>query len=171
METIKQTSKSYFFALTFIHLALVAGIVFFGGIMAFLVKSEAGSPEMSDLETIFLYVVPIFFVFGIVSSFLVYRKRIAGLKNEQDLISKMTGYRGAFIVRLALLEGPGFLGVVVTFLTGNLLFLVFSGIIVVYMIYLRPVKETIASDLGLNYDEIAKIQNPDSLIAEVLTQN
>lgn len=171
METIKQTSKSYFFALTIIHLALVAGIVFFGGIIAFLVTSGAGSPEMSDLETIFLYIVPIFLVLGVVSSFLVYRKRIGDLKDERDLVSKMTGYRGAFIVRLALLEGPGFFAVVVTFLTGNLLFLVFAGIIVAYMIYLRPAKESIANDLGLNYDEIAKIQNPDFLIAEILTQN
>ncbi len=171
METLKQTSKSYFMALTLMHLALVGGIVFFGGIMTFLITSEAGSPGMSDLLPAFLYVVPIFFVLGIISSFLVYRKRVGDLKNEQDLTSKMTGYRGAFIVRLALLEGPAFLAIVVTFLTGNLWFLLFAGFIALYMIYLRPVKETIASDLDLNYDDIAKLKNPDYLIAEVLTRN
>jgi hypothetical protein len=171
METLKQTSKSYFMALTVMHLALVGGIVFFGGIMTFLVTNLAVSAEMRGLETTFLYIVCIFFVFGIISSFVIYRKRVGDLTNQQDLTSKMTGYRGAFIVRLALLEGPAFFAIVVAFLTGNLLFLVFAGIIAVYMIYLRPSKETVARDLGLNYDEIAKIQNPEYLIAEITPRN
>ena len=168
METTKQTSKDYFKTLTIVHMALVGGIVFFSFTMEFLILNGINSTEMSELSTTFLYVVSGFVAFGFIASYLIYRKRVRDLKDESELINKMTGYRSAFIVRLALLEGPAFFTIVIVFLTGNSLFLLFAGLIVGYMIYLRPTKEAVANDLELNPDDMSRIQHPDAIIAEIL---
>ena len=79
----------------------------------------------------------------------------------------MTNYRGVIIVRYAFLEGPAFFAFVSALLTGNLIFLAFAGLVIIFMIYWRPTKSSVISDLELNQQEISIIENPDSIIAEI----
>lgn len=166
METTTQTSNEYFRALSIVHLALTIGLVCMGLIGFYLIFSGTMSNNMTDLNMTFLYIVPIFILGGLFGSNWIYKNKLSGLKEENDLKTKMTNYRGILIIRYAFLEGPAFFAFVSALLTSNLLFLVFAGLMIIFMIYWRPTKSSVIADLELNQQEIAIVENPDSIIAE-----
>lgn len=165
MENTQQTSKDYFRTLEILHAALIAGQVFFGLIVSFLIISGNADVGSADLSMVFSYIVPPFVLIGLFGSNYIYKTRLAKLRSSNDLKYKMANYRVALIIRYAFLEGPILFSIIVTLLTGNLLFLVFAGLLLSFMIYLRPVKNRIIADLGLSIEEIAIINDPDSIIA------
>ena len=166
METNGQTSKEYFRTLSIIHLALVIGLVLFGPIVSYLILSNTMLNKTADLNKTFIYIVPIFILGGLFGSNWNYKNKLSELKEENDLKTKMTNYRGIFIIRYAFLEGPAFFAFVAVLLTSNLLFLAFAGLMIIFMIYWRPTKNSVIADLELNPQEIATIENPDSIITE-----
>lgn len=165
METTKQTSNEYFKALSIVHLVLTIGLVFMGLIGFYLIFSGKVS-NMTDLNGVFLYIVPIFILGGLFGSNWIYKNKLNGLKEENDLKTKMTNYRGILILRYAFLEGPAFFAFVSALLTNNLLFLAFAALMIIFMIYWRPTKSSVIVDLELSQREIAIVENPDSIIAE-----
>ena len=167
METTKQTTKEYFKTLSILHLALTIGLVFLGLIGFYLIFSGIMSNNMTDLNMIFYYIDPILIIGGLYGSNWIYKNKLSALKEENDLKTKMTNYRGVIIVRYAFLEGPAFFAFVSALLTGNLIFLAFAGLVIIFMIYWRPTKSSVISDLELNQQEISIIENPDSIIAEI----
>lgn len=165
METIKQTSKEYFKTLSIVHLALTIGLVLFGLVVSFLIFSGKMSIISTYLNIIFTYIVPVLILGGLWGSNWIYKSKLSRLKEEHDLKIKMENYRGILINRYAFLEAPAFFAFVAGILTGNLLFLAGAGLIILFMIYWRPTKNSIIADLELNQEEIALIDNPDSIIA------
>ncbi|HUM46467.1 MAG TPA: hypothetical protein PLD84_06050 [Chitinophagales bacterium] len=166
MEPTTQTSKEYFKALLLLHTAFIAGQVCFGLIVSFLVVSGKVNSGSADLSVVFAYVVPIFVLIGLSGSNYIYKSKLSKLRSSNDLKYKMFNYRVALIIRYAFLEGPTLFAIIVALLTGNLIFLVFAGLLLSFMIYWRPVKNRIIADLGLSTEEVAIINDPDSIIAE-----
>ncbi|MFN4852981.1 MAG: hypothetical protein ACK5JC_01030 [Bacteroidota bacterium] len=165
METTKQTSQEYFKILSKLHLAMIIGVFFMGLIVAFLITSGTMSNDMGDLNETFLYIVSIAVLGGLYASNWIYKYKLRGLKEENDLKTKMTNYRGIFIHRYTFIVGPAYFSIFAVLLTSNLLLLVFTGISLLFMIYWKPTKTSIINDLELNQQEISIIENPDSIIA------
>ena len=86
---------------------------------------------------------------------------------ENDLNLKMTNYRGILILRFAIIEAPTFLAFVAALVTGNLLFLAVVAVMILFMVYWRPTRDSVIADLELKPDDSAIIRNPDSVIAEL----
>jgi len=166
METTKQTSKVYFKALTIIHLALTLSLVFVGLIGSFLIFSGKMSNNMTDLNEVLLYIIPVFSLGGLFVSNWIYKNKLSELKEKKDLIVKMANYRDILIVRYALMEGPTFFAFVAIMLTGNLVYLAYLILMILFMIYWRPTKNSVIADLELNLNESTIVLNPDSIIAE-----
>ena len=166
METTKQTSKEYFKTLSVLHLVLTTSLVFLGLIGSFLILSGKISNSMSNQNKIFLYMVPIFTLGGLLFSNWFYKNKLSELKANNDLNIKMTNYRGILIVRYALIEGPTFFAFVAVLKTGNLLCLPFIGLMILAMIYWRPTRNSAIADLELSQQEVAIVENPDSIITE-----
>lgn len=167
METTKQTTQEYFKTLLILHLALSMGPVFFGLITTFLILGGVISNDATDLNTIFLYLIPIITISGLLSSIWVYKMKLRGLKEEKDFKTKMTNYRSALIIRYALLEGAAFFAILAVILTCDLLFLAFAGLMIILLILWRPTKKLVISDLKLNMLEKAFIEDPESIIADI----
>lgn len=167
METTKQTSKEYFKTLSILHLALTIGLISIGLVGFYLIISGIMSNNMTELNMIFYYVNSILILVGLFGSNWIYKNKLNGLKGENVLKTKMTNYRGVLIFRYAFLEGPAFFAFVSALLTGNLLFLAFTGLVIIFMIYWRPTISSVIADLELNQQEISIIENPDSIIAEI----
>lgn len=165
MQNTQQTSKDYFRTLQILHAALIAGQVFFGLIVSFLLISGNADVGSADLSMVFSYIVPLFVLIGLSGSNYIYKSWLSKLRSSNDLKYKMANYRVALIIRYAFLEGPTLFAIIVALLTGNLFFLVFAGLLLSFMIYRRPVKNRIIADLGLSIEEAALINNPDSIIA------
>jgi hypothetical protein len=166
METIQLTTKEYFRTLAILHIALILGQVLFAGVVVLLVKSGVSFMNVDNLTGIFLYLVPITGVCGLLGSILVYKNKVNRLKGSGDLKTKMTGYRTAMILRYAIVEVPSFISIIAVMLTGNFMFFLFTGFVIMLMAYWRPSKETIISDLQLDYKEMTTLEDPKAIIAE-----
>jgi len=82
-----------------------------------------------------------------------FKKQLDLAVAKSSLNEKLGGYQTALIIRFALLEGPSLFGIVSYLLSGNLLFLAISGLIILYFITIRPTRDKVETDLNLDYQE------------------
>lgn len=163
----KQTSRDYFRSLLIVYYALIAGQVFFALVSFYLQKMGMMDAGIKELRDIFLIIIPLFVVGGFLGSRVMFKTRLNAIKSQDNLISKMTAYRGALIIKYALLEGPSFFAIVVFLLTGDYLFLGLSGLIIFYFFLIRPTSDAAGNDLELSIMEVQFINDPDCEIAEI----
>ena len=164
METIKLTTKQYLKTLTIINFALIIGQVLFGVIVIYLTLNGFDGAKDSTFENVFTYLLPIVTFGGLIASIFVYKKKISLINYNKDLYSVLTEYRSALITRYALLEAPSFLALVVTLLTGNFMFLIYAGLMILCTIYWRPTKNSILKDLELSQKHITILDDPDAIL-------
>lgn len=133
--------------LSFLYFTFLITQLFF----AFFAYMQQGNTyfEFEDPNDVFIYAVPILAVAAFVGSMLLYREQISQLsgKNTRE---KFVGYQSACLLRMAFLEAGCLFGIIAFFLKGNLFSLLFSGLIVLYFVTLRPSKEKVESDLDLS---------------------
>jgi hypothetical protein len=101
---------------------------------------------------------------GIFASNIVFKKMLNELQENDALNTKMSNYRSFLIIKYALLEGPALFAIIVTFITGNLFFLLYAGIMVLLLLYSRPKVQSAITDLRLNQQEMAIVEDPDGII-------
>lgn len=163
---IQLTSKQYFSGITIIYFALLLGQLFFVAMAMFLQFSTNAFPGDEKLGYIFLMVASVFAVGGYFASQMVFKKRLAYLINEQNLMRKMSAYRAALIIRWALLEGPCFLSIVMFMITGNIFLLGLAVVMILIFLAVKPSMEKLIFDLQLNAMDEKTIRNPESIVAE-----
>ena len=96
---------------------------------------------------------PAFVVVGIAGNILFFKAKLKQLKFKKDLSYKMEQYRVALLVSYALIEGPSILGIVAFLLTGNIVFLSLSILIILLFFVNKPSKYKFSLDLELSGDE------------------
>ncbi|MEI6346593.1 MAG: hypothetical protein WCP69_01480 [Bacteroidota bacterium] len=165
MDQNKITSKEYFKGIKIIHLALAIGQAFFLLVAFGLVQTGNYEIAFQDSSNIFNYLVVIFGLLGISSSFLIFKNRLNSCKEKTNLIDKMECYRSSLLIRYALLQAPSFFAIVFYLLTGTILYLAIPVIIIVIFILIRPTHQKAEIDLELNSTEVQMINNPDALIS------
>lgn len=106
--------------------------------------------EFENSDDVYIYAVPVLAVAAFVSSMLVFREQISALSAKDTLKEKFMGYQSAYLVRMAFLEGACLFGIIAFILKGNLFSLVFSGLIVLYFLTLKPSKGKVEADLNLD---------------------
>nr|WP_294942857.1 hypothetical protein [uncultured Mucilaginibacter sp.] len=149
---LPQTPATFLRTITIIHLALGAGQVLFGVVVLSL--SNRIIINVRDTHDPMVYLVPLLAVTCFFLSNFMFKKVLSSaIKPESTLRQKLMYYQTALIIRLALLEGPSLFGIVAFFLTGSLFFLLISGFLVCYFIYIRPTKDNIEETLELSYEE------------------
>ena len=164
MITNKLTSREYFKTMLIIWIALIGGQVLFGIITFYLNNNGSYDPQEKDLKDIFIYLVPVFAVYGVIAGSIIFKKRLNSSKKKTGLLEKLNDYRAALIIRYALLEGATFFSLVSYLMTGDSLFLYISILIIAIFIIIKPSTENVINDLELNPGEIQIISNPDSII-------
>lgn len=164
METKPQTSGEYFKVLQIIFYALVAGQVMFGFVALLLIQMAGFNAELQDLENILLIIVCVFVFSGYLGSRIFFQVRMKSARARNSLAEKMDDYRGAVIIRFALLEGPSMLSIIAYLITGLWAFLIIAAFIIVIFFALRPTPDKAINDLQLNLNEEQIILNPNSPI-------
>jgi hypothetical protein len=155
-----QTSRQYILRLQIIHGAQVMMIT------AFNVIAYASRPPMASDSQVLLYVVAGIVVAGTVASRLVFKSMVEKANQEKTLDNKLTKYLTAFIVRLALLEAPGFFAAVVVLITGNPAALLGTAGVLILFFMLRPTPALLKSELTLSPDEQRRIDDPNGIVTE-----
>ena len=114
------------------------------------------TPALFDqsLVRIFFIVVLVIAGISILMATRLYKKRINdALSQGLTLMDKLTVYRAALILYLALCEGAGLFAVIVYFLTGYKLLLIVIGVVLLAMLMKRPEKSKIFNELQLSSQE------------------
>lgn len=161
-QSIAFTPKSFIQRITIIYLALIIGQLLFAGVSYTLVETNFLSFDFGS--DVFVMLVPAIAVSGAFASNFIYTKKINELTSLESLKDKVMGYQTACIIRFALLEGPALLGIVYYMQTGNLLFLIIAGALIVYFITLRPTKEKIETDLNFSFEHKSTFNQMDEVI-------
>lgn len=172
MTIQRQTSQEYFKSIKIIYFALLAGQLIFLFITLYLNLELSFSQESSDiLWDIFLIIALTLALNGFVTGQLIYKNRLKKIKKYTELKTKMGEYKGAFLIRLAMLEGATLFSIVIYLITANLMFIGIAGIVIIYFVYLNPTRDKISFDLELNSTEKLLIENPNEIISEFEIRN
>jgi len=164
MENNQSSVKGYFKILSVIHLAMILGVVLFGLVVFFFVADFQQPDTRSEIAGILVYLVPALVLAGILASNIIFRVKLNGVIESDDLKLKMTVYRESLIIRYALLEGPALFALAAIFITNNINFLVYAGLIVVLLAFKRPTKKSSIADLALSQQEMASLDDPATVV-------
>ena len=135
-----------------VYAALMAGIAFFAGMSLLLNLLQGPSIDDATMNSA-LMVISVVFLGNIPIGIVLFKKRLETTES-QNLDEKLATYRGAMIVRAALMEGSGFFGIVCFLLTGNNGFILLAAIILAIIAYFFPTRERMATELGISSSEL-----------------
>jgi hypothetical protein len=141
------------FKLTFtIFLVLLTGMILVFALSLWIVQSDDFLPD-TDLDNVFQFAVPLAGIIIMFISRFIYRKQLAGVDKNSDLISKIIFYRTYKIISFALIEGAGFLALISFMITANYLYVFVFLFMLGFQFMLRPSREGFISDFDLSPEE------------------
>ncbi|WP_075601938.1 hypothetical protein [Saccharicrinis aurantiacus] len=152
------TPKKQRTTLNLIYIAIMSALTLMAIFAMYFVRAngavEAFSPDSNyTIKTMVIMALLI----GIPVSHLFYHKKIKHISQEWELSRRLTHFRTAFIVRIAVLEGVGLLSIIAYLLNADKSFMYMFGVIFVLFIIHAPTRNRIATDLELNEEEQAKL--------------
>ena len=162
-ENYELTPKGFLKTISIIHLGLLAGPLIFGIYTYSTIKET--KLDYSDTNDIFLFLVPLFAISGILVGNILFKEQIEKLKNNNSLREKLSGFQTASIIKYALLEGPALIGIVGFNDNGNLLYLIISGILILYFISQRPTNDIIETSLNFTNEQQNQFNQKEQIIA------
>lgn len=129
------------------------GVVLFTAIVFILIQIQGPLLQDKSVNRVFLVVVLFMTAACLSISNILYTKRIKAVGFALPLLQKLEIYRAALILYMSLCEGAAILTVIVFYMTGNFLFLVIIGAILVSMLMRRPENFKIFNELQLDSKE------------------
>jgi hypothetical protein len=155
------TSKSTLSALNIIYFSLMMMMTMFGAVVFFLNTSGGINPD-AELTLILRYVLCGLLPIGLGAGYFIFKQFISSINPSLSLREKLMKYQTAVLIRSACFEMPGLVGAVAALITGDNSFLLFTAIVLVLFLILRPSPYTITSDLNLTQGERTMLENPSS---------
>ncbi|RYZ96801.1 MAG: hypothetical protein EOP47_23075 [Sphingobacteriaceae bacterium] len=146
-----------FKSLTIIHLALLAGQAIF--VVVTLAATHNKFYNSNYTGDAFYFIVPVMAVIGLAASGLLFKQQLAKAKQAETVSAKLAVYTTASIIKFALMEAPALFGIVVFFITGNLYYLVFPGLLMLSFLMQRPGKQRVTEQLELSATEAMELDN------------
>ena len=159
------TSAALLSGLNVIYLSLASVMTFFGLVVFYLNYSGSNTIAPDDefaqiLQYVLFGLVPI----GIAAGYFVFKQQLSAIEPALTLRQKLMRYQIAILIRSAFLEVPGLFATVAAMITGVNMFLLFTVVIVVIFILLRPTPSAIINDLGLSQADKSILENPAAKI-------
>ena len=167
MSTKNQTSAAYFRSLQTIFNGAAFTQIFFSIIAVGIhlnKKIDFGTFHPNEFLS---YLVPGAILGGIIASYTIHQYRLKAIHSKNNLIDKLTAYRSALIIRYALLEGPALFALAAFWASANFLFFGFALLNLALFLFCLPSKRRAINELQLNEDELAAINNPSMIVAEI----
>ena len=134
---------------TILFFALLAGQVIFALMVLFAINKGQMPFSIPPVTDPFLFVVPGMAVMSVIAGIFLFNNMLKKAKEKEDQSGKFQLYVSATIIRFALIEGVSLMGIVSGMINHNLFYLCISGLLIVYMIALRPTGYRIDNDLDL----------------------
>lgn len=155
------TSKSVLTALNMIYFSLITMMVLFSSVV-FYITSSGNVEGDPSLTLIFRYVLFVLLPMGLGAGYFIFKQWMQTIRPELSLREKLMKYQTALLIRSGCFEMPGMFGAVATLITGDLSFLLFTAIVIVLFLLLRPSIYTMTTDMNLTQQERSILENPSS---------
>lgn len=153
-QNLKLMQNSFLKTMRIIFFALLAGQIIFMAVAFFTVNNN---PPQSQSDDLFNIIVPVAIGLGLFMSGMLFKQLLGKIKNDASFEKKLEAYRSAMIIRYALLEGPSIFSTVAYLLSGNIIFLAFSGVMILAFLMNMPSRNKAAQDLNLSSIEADKL--------------
>ena len=139
--------------LSTLHWALVGGLFsIIAVILAFVFQEYIF--DFSNSRDMYIYMCIILAIGGINIGKYIYKKRVSEAKEMETLDEKLAGYRAAYVLRSALIEGPALISVVIGMDSENLVYIFIAIILLGYLFLQKVTKNRIVEELGLDHGPI-----------------
>jgi len=146
--------KALLTGLSLVYISLMVVMAIFGGIVYYLNTSGSSQiPPDVNLASTMRYVLIIVSPVALAVGYFIYKKLLSAIGPTVVLREKLQRLQSVILIRSACFEVPGLLGAVSALITGDNSFLLFTAIILVFFLLLRPTVFSIAQDLGLTQQE------------------
>jgi len=153
-QNLKFMQNSFLKTMRIIFFALLAGQIIFIAVAFFTITNNSPQSQSDDLFNI---IVPVAIGFGLFMSSLLFKQMLAKIKKDDSFEQKLEAYRSALIIRYALLEVPSIFSTVVYLFSGNIIFLAFSGVMILAFLMNMPSRDKATQDLNLSSIEADKL--------------
>ena len=146
--------------LSILHFVMFLGQLLFGIIAFFLVyANNFFLPQIVEYTSFIMSVCIILATSAYVTGGIIFKRRVERINREyKPLHQKLNEYRGASIVRWALLEFAILFSLILYMLAGNYVIIIIPVVLMFLFISCRPTSQKIASDLKINDTELAQIK-------------
>jgi len=147
----KITQRVFLRTISILYLALLLGPIIFG-IVAYMQTGKTVF-DYKNTNDPFMIFVPTMAIVGFIASNLIFNQQLYYNTHEKPLKKRIIDYQTALVIRYASLEAPALFGVGAYLITGNLLFMLISALVVLYFLFVRPTRSKLINDLELTNDE------------------
>lgn len=166
-QHVPTTPKKQLQEMNILYLGLISGQIMMAVILWFFVGKQGGGESTTELgRTIgetnpIIFMIALVFVAAVSASFFLYNKRKEeGRKLEEALTDKLTHYRSSFILRMALLEGPNLMALVLYFfIESHVLLMALFIIGLALFLMISPTVKRISEDYQLSVSEQSELRN------------
>jgi hypothetical protein len=158
------TTKSVLTALNLIYFSLVSVMGSFGFIVLYLNYSGSLTTQADpELALLLRYILFALLPLGIGTGYFIFKQTLV-INSAMSLKEKLFKYQNASLIRSACFEVPGLMGSVAALITGDNSFLLFTAIVVVLFLLVRPTVYSLSSELNLSASERKTLENPAATI-------
>lgn len=132
-----------------VHLSFCVAVIVFAAVAYIIVGPAAYfSTQLGNVSPYYL-LLPLVGLIAITIGSSIYTKAVAKVREEPSFEYKLIGFKKAFLVRCALVEGSAFLNIVGFILSNNLIFLAFAGISLLSLFSYKLNKTRLTEDLQI----------------------
>lgn len=153
MQTLPASSKEALRAIKILFYILFIGVVFSTAVVFILIQIQGPLLPDKSLNREFLVVTLFLSAACLTISNTLYKKRINAARLTLPLLQKLEIYRAALVLYMSLCEAAAILTVIAFYMTGEFLFLVIIGAILVSMLMRRPENFKFINELQLDSKE------------------
>ncbi|MDR3651467.1 MAG: hypothetical protein P4L34_00690 [Paludibacter sp.] len=164
MERKQQTSKTYFKLLSLINSAVISGYVLGVIVTTIFFVDYKGPYVVSKFDMSLMLFIPITTLFVLYRSHYFFYLKVPLLNKVDDMKIKMSKYRELVIGRIVYLSLPAVLSILAVAKTNAFTYFFYTGFIIYTMIVKKPTLKSAITDMKLNKQEIAILEDPESLI-------
>lgn len=159
---MSQNFAQYFRALQILFFALLIGQI--SVVIVLYLTYEPRESDASQDVTTFKLALTILLALLAGISFFMNRKKLESARAQTTLKEKLSDYRAASILKWAPLEGGALISAVLFFVTGNVFFLGFATMMIVFFATQFPSRQRIINDLDLTATEQIILDDPDAVV-------
>jgi len=143
--------KEFFRSIQILHAAMFMGVV----MMLIILKFVLGIEDRSEGDYLFAIVGISLAMSSLIFGNIIYTNKVEAIKKEKlPVMERLVQYREAFIMRLALLEGPALVCLILHFLNGDPLLFYTCVFMIIMLGMALPTEEKVMRELGLNSEDI-----------------